>query len=149
MEEYTQITLTEWPVSYTHLNESVKDKPEPKSKYAGTMYLASEIAKDLETELRALRELAFEILHQDKAQPEAAQAENPPGGGKMKPKVQRKRKTLDWGKIQALHRAGWSHAKIADEMGATVGTIATGLSRIRKEAGDDIKHEIYAEEPKR
>lgn len=63
-------------------NESVKDKPEPKSKYAGTMYLASEIAKDLETELRALRELAFEILHQDKAQPEAAQAENPPGGAK-------------------------------------------------------------------
>ena len=56
---------------------------------------------------------------------------------------------LDVYKRQALHRAGWSHAKIADEMGATVGTIATGLSRIRKEAGDDIKHEIYAEEPKR
>ena len=47
-----------------------------------------------------------------------------------------KRKTLDWGKIQALHDAGWSHAKIADEMGATTGTISSGLSKLRKEKQD-------------
>ena len=57
----------------------------------------------------------------------------------MKPKAERKRKTLDWGKIQALHRAGWSHAKIADEMGSTVSTIATGLSRLRREAEESGK----------
>lgn len=61
------------------------------------------------------------------------QPENSSGGGKAVTPV-KKRKTLDWGKIQALHKAGWSHAKIADEMGATVGTIATGLSRLRREA---------------
>lgn len=44
-----------------------------------------------------------------------------------------KRKTLDWGKIQALRNAGWSHAKIADEVGATAGTISSGLSKLRKE----------------
>lgn len=49
------------------------------------------------------------------------------GGGKTSTK-----KKLDWGKIQALHNAGWPHAKIADEMGCTVSTVDTGLSRLRK-----------------
>lgn len=61
-------------------NEAVKDKPEPEGDYAGVLYLASDMAKDLEDELRALRELAFEMLRQDKAQSEAVQPENPPGG---------------------------------------------------------------------
>lgn len=120
-------------------NEAVKDKPEPEGDYAGVLYLASDMAKELENELRALRELAFDVLHQNKVLPEAVQTENPPGGGKVRPKVQRKRKTLDWGKIQALHRAGWSHAKIADEMGSTVSTITTGLSRLRREAEESGK----------
>lgn len=42
------------------------------------------------------------------------------------------KKKLDWGKIQALHNAGWSSAKIADEMGCAEGTINTGLSKLRK-----------------
>ena len=120
-------------------NEAVKDKPGPEGDYAGVLCLASDMAKDLEDELMALRELAFDALHQNKTLPEAVQAENPPGGGNMKPKAERKRKTLDWGKIQALHRAGWSHAKIADEMGSTVSTIATGLSRLRREAEENGK----------
>lgn len=57
----------------------------------------------------------------------------------MKPESEKKRKTLDWGKIQALHKAGWSHAKIADEMGTTVSTIATGLSKLRREEKDHGK----------
>lgn len=63
-------------------NEAVKDKPEPEGDYAGVLYLASDMAKDLEDELRALRELAFEMLRQDKAQSEAVQPENPSGGAK-------------------------------------------------------------------
>lgn len=62
-------------------NEAVKDKPEPEGDYAGVLYLASDMAKELENELRALRELAFDVLHQNKALPEAVQTENPPGGG--------------------------------------------------------------------
>lgn len=120
-------------------NEAVKDKPGPEGDYAGVLCLASDMAKDLEDELRALRELAFDVLPQNKTLPEAVQPENPPGGGKVKPKAERKRKTLDWGKIQALHRAGWSHAKIADEMGSTVSTIATGLSRLRREVEESGK----------
>ena len=56
-----------------------------------------------------------------------------------------KRKVLDWGKIQALHKAGWSHAKIADEMGCTVSTVATGLSKLRKEAGNGKKQSYEAD----
>ena len=52
------------------------------------------------------------------------------GGGKTSTTGGRKK--LDWGKIKALHDAGWSHAKIADEMGCTVATVDTGLSKMRK-----------------
>lgn len=52
-----------------------------------------------------------------------------------------KRKKLDWGKIQALHRAGWSHEKIADEMGTTVKTVATGLSKLRKKTENSVAPE--------
>lgn len=34
-----------------------------------------------------------------------------------------KRKKIDRGKIIALHKAGWSGRKIADEMGCSVGTV--------------------------
>lgn len=40
------------------------------------------------------------------------------------PKKQNNRKKLDIGKIGALLRAGWSMAKIADEMGVSAQTIA-------------------------
>lgn len=66
---------------------------------------------------------------------------DPPSSKHGKEKVlkvgtSKKRKTLDWGKIQALHEAGWPHAKIADEVGTTASTISTGLSRLRKDPQD-------------
>lgn len=68
------------------------------------------------------KEFAIEVPEEDK-QSKAPKTQ----GGKTSAK-----KKLDWGKIQALHNAGWSHVKIADEMGCTVGTVDTGLSRLRK-----------------
>ena len=53
------------------------------------------------------------------------------GGGKTSA-----RRKLDWGKIEALAKAGWSADQIADEMGTTPGTIYTGLSKRRKGAED-------------
>ena len=44
------------------------------------------------------------------------------------------RKKLDWGKIAALHKAGWTNAAIAEEMNASEGTIVTGLSKLRRKA---------------
>lgn len=73
------------------------------------------------------KEFAIEVPEEDKQ----SKAPKTQGGGKTSAK-----KKLDWGKIQALHNAGWSHAKIADEMGCTVGTVDTGLSRLRKGESD-------------
>lgn len=56
----------------------------------------------------------------------------PPKGKTTDQGTGSRKKTLDWGKVKALHDAGWSNAKIADEMHSTASTIATGLSRIRK-----------------
>ena len=44
------------------------------------------------------------------------------------------RKKLDWGKIAALHNAGWTNAAIAEEMNASESTIVTGLSKLRRKA---------------
>lgn len=65
-----------------------------------------------------------------------ADPESPPDPNPEKQPA--KRKKLDWGKIQALHRAGWSHEKIADEMGTTVKTVATGLSKLRKKTENSV-----------
>jgi len=45
----------------------------------------------------------------------------PPAGGKK----------LDYGKVNALHNAGWSVSKIADEMGRSESSIHNALFKIR------------------
>ena len=42
------------------------------------------------------------------------------------------RKPLDHGKIIALSKAGWTPAKIADELGTTAGVISSTLYRLKK-----------------
>lgn len=79
-------------------NEAVKDKPGPEGDYAGVLCLASDMAKDLEDELRALRELAFDVLHQNKTLPEAVQPENPPGGGQSEAEGPEEKKDTGLGK---------------------------------------------------
>ena len=75
----------------------------------------------------------MELLTEDLAtvvEQESSETQKKSGGG-ITPK-----KKLDWGKIKALADAGWSHQQIAEEMGCTAATVATGLSRLRKEAGN-------------
>ena len=56
------------------------------------------------------------------------------------PKVKKPRKkkpgkkpSIDLGKVKALHRAGWSNLKIADEMGVSGATIGYHLKRMESE----------------
>lgn len=44
------------------------------------------------------------------------------------------KKRIDWGKVGACYRAGWSAEKIADEVGASVLTIRAGISARKWEA---------------
>lgn len=55
------------------------------------------------------------------------------GGVSNEPEPKRKR--IDIGKVIALRNAGWSHAKIADEMGVQPGSIAQAIYKYKKEAG--------------
>ena len=41
--------------------------------------------------------------------------------------------TIDLGKVKALHQAGWSNLKIADEMGVSGATIGYHLKRMESE----------------
>ena len=94
------------------------------------VYIIRPASLDSAVLLRDLLKLEFAI-----EEPEICRGADAPelpkeaGGGKTSA-----RKKLDWGKIEALDKAGWSAEQIADEMGATVGTIYVGLSKRRKGA---------------
>lgn len=47
---------------------------------------------------------------------------------KPKKKTDGPKLRIDWGKVGALHKAGWDVYKIADEMGASPLTIRQGIS---------------------
>ena len=47
------------------------------------------------------------------------------------PKKVPARKAIDWGKAQALRKAGWSLAKIADELGVSVPTLSAHLKEVK------------------
>lgn len=51
------------------------------------------------------------------------------------PETKTTRKRIDYGKIMALHNAGWSNQKIADEMGMTYAAVATAISTYKKKMG--------------
>lgn len=60
-----------------------------------------------------------------------------------KPKRKRggQKKPIDDGKIEALRRAGWSLAKIADEMGCSPQTVANRLAKMEAENENSEKEE--------
>ena len=62
------------------------------------------------------REPAMEVELAGPAETEPAQPDPPPTGKKA-------RKTVDVGKLIALYNAGWSVAKIADELGVSTRTV--------------------------
>ncbi len=50
------------------------------------------------------------------------------------------KKTIDRGKVKALHEAGWSNAKIADEMKCSAGSVSMILKEFREqEEKEEIK----------
>lgn len=53
------------------------------------------------------------------------------------PKKRGKKSTIDLGKLKALHNAGWSNAKIADEMKITAPTVAYHLKKMAEEANEE------------
>ena len=93
------------------------------------VYIIRPVSLDSAVLLRDLLKLEFAIEEPEICRGTDAPESPKEGGGKTSA-----RKKLDWGKIEALDKAGWSAEQIADEMGATAGTIYVGLSKRRKGA---------------
>ena len=81
--------------------------------------------------------------HDEPAEEEPAEdgGEAPQNGGEPseEPKPKKnppKKKGVDTGKIKALSDAGWSKAKIADEMGISVKAVYYHLDKIKQQGGD-------------
>lgn len=74
-------------------------------------------------------------------QPEPTQTNDTNTLKAMKPKPAgrpAKRLRIDWGKVGACYKAGWSAEKIADEVGASVVTIRNGIyAKKWEDAGHD------------
>ena len=80
----------------------------------GCMFFRKEPA--MEAELMELTvEPAGQTIEFGPAEPGNAQPDSPPG--------KKAKKTVDVGKLIALHNAGWSVAKIADELGVSTRTV--------------------------
>ena len=86
---------------------------------------------DAETaELMLKVAVGLKMFHQGGGEPDGIA----PEPGEPEPKAKPKKKTggpklrIDWGKVGALHKAGWDAYKIADEMGASPLTIRQGIS---------------------
>lgn len=52
---------------------------------------------------------------------------------KKREKGRPKKKSLDLGKVKALHDAGWSNAKIADELKVSTSTIQRAVTEMKGE----------------
>lgn len=53
----------------------------------------------------------------------------------------KKRKAIDTGKLMALHKAGWSNVKIADELEISDVTVGKYLKQMEGEDGNKGKHQ--------
>lgn len=65
----------------------------------------------------------------------------PEKGGKTAPPT---KKTIDRGKVKALHEAGWSNTKIADEMKCSTWSVSMILKEIREQ--EEKQNEVNTDE---
>ena len=95
------------------------DPEPPKEEKPHRMVPADLIIKALETEI----------------EPHEEKVDTTPDHGLESVKAKYAPKNLDNGKIGALHKAGWSNEKIAEEMGTTCVTIGNRIKKM-KERGE-------------
>lgn len=80
----------------------------------------------------ALRYACLAILDKGEEDPEPVQEEKKPDPKpepKQKEPAKKTKKALDVGKMVACYKAGWSMAKIADELGCTPQTVSNNLKK--------------------
>lgn len=88
-----------------------------------------EIIIDMDPEETQPEPIETEPLQEEPEKPEPKKTESKPAPKKTAPK---KSKPIDKGKVGALYKAGWSAAKIADEMRCGVSTIYKIIKEIQE-----------------
>ena len=79
------------------------------------------------------------VVNEPPATEDGGEAPQKGGEPSEEPKPKRnppKKKGVDTGKIKALSDAGWSKAKIADEMGISIKAVYYHLDKIKQQGGD-------------
>ena len=79
------------------------------------------------------------VVNEPPATEDGGEAPQKGGEPSEEPKPKRnppKKKGVDTGKIKALSDAGWSKAKIADEMGISIRAVYYHLDKIKQQGGD-------------
>lgn len=94
----------------------------------GIQYTAGRITQALADPFVADRLIAPETP--ESAAPAVVAAETPEAP-KMKKAPATRIVAVDWGKAKALRKAGWSLAKIADELGVSVPTVSQHLKEVK------------------
>jgi DNA invertase Pin-like site-specific DNA recombinase len=91
-----------------------------------------EIIIDADPEENQPELIEAEPLQEEPEKPEPKKTASKPAPKKTAPK--KNTKPIDKGKIGALHRAGWSAAKIADEMKLGLSTVYKIIKEIQEES---------------
>lgn len=91
-----------------------------------------ELIIDTDPEENQPEPIEAEPLQEESEKPEPKKTESKPAPKKTAPK--KNTKPIDKGKIGALHRAGWSAAKIADEMKLGLSTVYKIIKEIQEES---------------
>lgn len=101
----------------------------------GTPIRDSEAGKELKEKefCQGCIDAMKKMMGEQAEEPEQGEEPEEPEEPKEEPEETQKRLPVDKGKIQALTNAGWSAAKIADEMGISTGAVYNYRSMMRKE----------------
>lgn len=91
-----------------------------------------ELIIDMDPEENQPELIEAEPLQEEPEKPEPKKTASKPAPKKTAPK--KNTKPIDKGKIGALHRAGWSAAKIADEMKLGLSTVYKIIKEIQEES---------------
>ena len=97
------------------------------------VYRLREVADDLLTKVSIAGFLGMRFAVDDMTDPEEDVPE-PKKKARKKTEAGETRKAIDWEKAEALAAAGWPNKAIAEELGTTTASIATGFYQRKKKA---------------
>ncbi len=92
--------------------------------------------KNVIKEAKSVSKTGQTVTKEDKSVSKTGQTVTKEAGNVSETKKEKKRKTIDIGRVMALKKAGWTNAQIADDIGVETSSVAGAIRRYRKKNGD-------------